>query len=77
MKEAAFLLTMQRVVGGIKVQNEFFRCDFEPGDELLDQHRMQVPRGFAIRPVLQAAQRWGARHNCINTDCSLHRYVLA
>lgn len=34
MKEAAFLLAVQRVVGGVEVQHEFFGRALEAGDEL-------------------------------------------
>jgi hypothetical protein len=43
VKEAAFLLAVQRVVGSVKVEYEFLGCSFEAGNELFDQHLMQAP----------------------------------
>jgi len=40
VEEAALLLAVQRVVGGIEVQHQFLRRGVEAGDELIDQHPM-------------------------------------
>ena len=44
LKEAALLLSIQRVVGGIKVQHQFLWRGFEAGNELFYQHLMQSHR---------------------------------
>jgi hypothetical protein len=77
VKETIFLLAIQRVVGGVKVEHQFLGCGFEAGDELLDQHLMQPPSRCSISPFLQTTQCRGAGHLAINTHCSLHRHVTA
>jgi len=55
VKEAALLLAVQRVVGGVKVQKQLLRCLLQAGDELVDQHLAQSPGGSLVGPVLHAA----------------------
>lgn len=75
VKEAPFLLAMQRVVRGVKVQHQLFGRGPETGDKLIDQYLMQAPGARTVSPLLQAAQRGGAGHLAINADGRLHRHV--
>ena len=77
VEEAALLLAVQRVVGGVEVQHQFLGGDLEAGDELIDQHLVQAPRRGAVGPLLQPAQRGCAGHLQVHADGRLHRHVLA
>jgi hypothetical protein len=77
VEEAALLLAVQRVVGGVEVQHQFLGRDLEAGNELLDQNPVQAPRGGAVGPLLQSAQRRGAGHFAIHAHGCLHGHVLA
>ena len=77
VEELALLLAVQRVVGGVKVEHQLFGGALEAGDELLDQHLVQTPGGGFIGPFLQPAQRGGAGHLPVYTDCRLHGHVAA
>lgn len=56
MKEAAFLVTVYPVIGGIKIQDQLLRCFFKRSDELLDYHFMHPNSGFPVCPVLPPTQ---------------------
>ena len=77
VEEAALLLAVQRVVGGVKVQHQLLGCGVEAGHELLDQQLAQAHRCGSISPALQAAQRGGTGHFAIHANGRLHRHVQA
>lgn len=50
------LLAMHRIVGGIEVQDQFLWRLGQRGDELLDQHAMQIDHRLAVGARFEAAQ---------------------
>ena len=76
MEEAALLLAVQWIVGGVEVEHQLLGRTLEAGNELLDQHLVQAPRGGAVGPLLQPAQRWGTGHLPVHTHRRLHGHVL-
>jgi hypothetical protein len=77
MEEAAFLLAVQWVVGGVEVQHQLLGRRLEAGDELIGQHPVQAPPGSAVGPLLQPAQRGRAGHLAVYSHRRLHGHVLA
>ena len=57
VEEAALLLAMDRVVGGIEVEDQGLGGHRVGGHELIDQDRGESDQGLAIDAVLQAAER--------------------
>ena len=77
VEEAALLLAVQRVVGGVEVQHQLFGRGLEAGDELLDQHLVQAPRGGPVGPLLQPAQRGRTGDLAVHAYGRLHGHVAA
>jgi hypothetical protein len=46
VKETAFLISMQRIIGGIKVENQFLGNSIKRGDKLIDNHPSRNARAF-------------------------------
>ena len=60
VEEAGFLRAVNRVVGGIAVQNQLLRRLVEGGAELLHEHTRHPGQAGPAGAVLQAAERRGA-----------------
>ena len=56
VEEAALLLAVDRVVGGVEVEDQVLGRLGVGGDELVDQDRGDADQGRAIDAVLQAAE---------------------
>jgi len=56
VEEAAFLMTVNFVVSGIEVQDEFLGWCFEGSDELLDEHLVDGPCTPAVGTVFPTAK---------------------
>ena len=56
MEETILLLAVQRAVGGIKVQHQFFGCGLEALDELVYQYFMELVGGRTSAELLQSTQ---------------------
>ena len=57
VEEAALLLAVHRVVGGVEVEDEFLGRRIEGGDEARHQDLVDTPRPGPAGGVLEAAQR--------------------
>ncbi len=76
VEEATVLFAVHRIVGGIKVQNEFLRRPFERSNELLEKRFVQLPGCVTIRPVLETTQGRGTGQTLIPFHRRLQCYVL-
>jgi hypothetical protein len=61
MKEAAFLFAMDRIIGDIKIQNQFFGWLFEGSHKPFYHYLMNMPGRLTIRLIFPAAQGGTAR----------------
>ena len=61
MKKAAFLFAVYRIVGGVKVQDEFLGSMGKGSDEPLNQPPVNDPGGLTIRTVLPV----GVSRSCL------------
>lgn len=68
VEEAADLLAVYGIVGGIEVKDQPLRGTTVRGDELLDQDLVQPPGGGPVGAVLPAAQRRGAGQWAVALD---------
>jgi hypothetical protein len=59
MEEAALLLAIQWVVGGIKIQHELLGSGLEAGDELIHQHLVLFAMRWPGRPTSAGDIGWG------------------
>ena len=75
VKEAAFLFAVNRIVGRVKVHDDFFRGHGMRRDELLNEQGVDGCGGIAMNLVLQTAKRRGAGQFGICTDRDLHHNV--
>ena len=55
MKESLFLMTVQRIIGGIKVQYDFFRRLLMRGNELLNENLGHSGKALPGDSVFQSA----------------------
>ena len=76
MKLCTFLSAVDRIIGGIKVQNQFFRCMPERANKLIYQYLMQAPGCGTIRPILPATQGRTAGQYAIPINSSLDRQIM-
>ena len=56
VEEAALLLAVDAVVGGVEVEDQVLRRRRVGGDELVDQDLGDPDQGLAVDAVLQAAE---------------------
>src|ERR1017187_1570171 len=56
VEEAALLVAVDAVVGGVKVEDQMLWGHRVRGDELVDQDLGDLDQGFAIEAILQAAE---------------------
>ena len=56
VEEAAFLIAVHRVVGGVEIEDQFLGRDIKGRDEALHQGRVNAPRPVAVGGVLEPAQ---------------------
>ena len=61
VEEAALLVAVRRVIGGVEVQHDLLRRRVVAGQELFDQHLVQTHNRTACNAVLQPAERRGTR----------------
>ena len=68
VEEAVLLPAVDRVVGGVEVEDHLGRRGRVGGEELVDEHRRPGPAGPPARPVLQAAQGRGRGQGGVGGD---------
>ncbi len=77
VEETALLLAVNRVVGGVEVEDQLLGSRRMRGDEALDHGAMRRPRPSAIRRPLEAPHRRGAGEAPVAPDHRLQRQVVA
>lgn len=77
VKEAAFLLSMHPVIGGIKIQDEFLRCLIKGGDKDLHEQVVHLPGRFPIHAVFKSAECGGTAQTPVSIHRGLHGQVVA
>ena len=77
VEDAALLLAVNRVAGGVEVEDQLLGSLRMRGDEALDHGHMRRPRSGAIRRPLKAPHRRGTGEPSIAPDRRLPRQVVA
>ena len=77
MKEAALLLPMYRIIGGVEVQDQTPRWTLVRGHERLDPHLVQAQGLIASCALLKAAQGRGTGQHLILLHRRLQGQILA
>jgi hypothetical protein len=75
VKEPAFLFTVRRVIGGIKIQYQLLRWPLIRVDKLIDQDLMQTSGDVPIGAVLKTAQGRRAGQKPITFHRRLQRHI--
>lgn len=75
MKLPAFLISVQRDIGGIDIEDQFVRRGVVAGDELLDQHSMQCAGIGLCGGILQTTKGWRRAQLACDPYRSLHQGI--